>query len=177
MKYRPTLGISQPSDQNRAAEIDADNCRQRTSSSSSSRDRPRGVLSPTTTRCCSVPAQSSHELERGGAQKKLPPGSPTQKESVSGSWQPEESDGHGDLRLIVGLPARARQSGPAGGASSDRAAALVDKDDRRPRRASSSCWFWAGISGAHQAPGASARQRHNLVGRTVMNEAMSSSVL
>ena len=93
MKYRPPLGISQPSDQSRAAEIDANNCRQRTCSSSSLRDGPRGILSPVTTLCCSVPAQSSYDLERSAAQKHLPPGSPKKEESVSGSWQPEESDG------------------------------------------------------------------------------------
>ena len=106
MKYRPPLGISQPSDQSRAAEIDANNCRQRTCSSSSLRDGPRGILSPVTTLCCSVPAQSSHDLERSAAQKHLPPGSPKKEESVSGSWQPEESDGHGDWRLIVGFRSR-----------------------------------------------------------------------
>ena len=80
MKYRPPLGSSQPSDRSRAAEIGADNCRQRTASSSSSRDGPQ-------------------ELGRGAPRKA------TQDHRQRRSPSPEATRRKRRAwRLIVGLP-------------------------------------------------------------------------
>jgi hypothetical protein len=61
-----TLGLSLPLDRNCTAEMDvADNERlQRSVSSSSRDDGPSAFCPPSTTRSCSVPAQSSHEPRR-----------------------------------------------------------------------------------------------------------------
>jgi hypothetical protein len=126
MKYRPPLGLSQPLDRTRAAEIDvAYNCRQRRPSLSSSRDGPRAFRPPRRRDVAAFVRKAPMSRARRCPESQLLfQESPTKAESGRRSCQPERGDGQGRVP-VVAVPRSAVLRKLAGGVRLPLAAAAT----------------------------------------------------